>query len=165
MPQASAPDPEPEPDNGALPDYIVDPDKQTDQPLKPVPPPPEPEPETQQAPTSPGSAADSAEPEPSLEALGLPPLTEFPGTAPDRPPLKRMRPERNIAEPSERPAEPDKKRRRRRTRTAGEPGDEPEGLGWMDGLSNRLSAYSLADESEEAATDDDKVDTEDESTE
>jgi acyl-coenzyme A synthetase/AMP-(fatty) acid ligase len=158
-------DAEPEADDGALPDYIVDPDKQADRPAEPAPPPPpEPEPESRQAPTSPGSAAASAESEPSLEALGLPPLTEFPGTTPDRPPLKRKRPERGIAEPSERPAEPDKKRRRRRTRTAGEPGDEEEGMGWMDGLSNRLSAYSLADESE-GATEDDRVETEDERTE
>ena len=35
----------------------------------------------------------------------------------------------------------------------------------MDGLSNRLSAYSLADEGEDAATGDDEVDTEDEPTE
>jgi acyl-coenzyme A synthetase/AMP-(fatty) acid ligase len=156
---------EQEPDPGALPDYIVDPDKQTDQPARSAaPPPPEPKQESQQAPSSPGSAAASAEPEPSLESLGLPPLTEFPGTTPDRPPLKRRRPERSAAEPSERPPEPDRKRRRRRTRSEGEPGDEEEGMGWMDGLSNRLSAYSLADESE-GATDDDKVESEDERTE
>jgi acyl-coenzyme A synthetase/AMP-(fatty) acid ligase len=156
---------EQEPDPGALPDYIVDPDKPIDQPTRSAPPPPpEPKPESLQAQTSPGSAAASAEPEPSLESLGLPPLTEFPGTTPDRPPLKRRRPERSTTEPSERPAEPDKKRRRRRTRSEGEPGDEEEGMGWMDGLSNRLSAYSLADEGE-GATDDDKVETEDEGTE
>jgi acyl-coenzyme A synthetase/AMP-(fatty) acid ligase len=160
-------EPEPAADDGPLPDYIVDPDRQTDQPAKPPPAPPpepEPEPESRQAPTPSGSAAAKAEPEPSLESLGLPPLTEFPGTTPDRPPLKRRRRERGTAEPSERPAEPDRKRRRRRTHSEGEPGDEEEGMGWMDGLSSRLSAYSLADESE-GATDDDKVETEDEPTE
>ena len=161
-PEASASALDPEPETGPLPDYIVDPDKQADGTAKPAPP-PEPKPEPWQAPTFPGSAAAaSAVPEPSLEGLGLPPLTEFPGVTRDRPPLKRTRPqrdpaqrdtaERGTAEPAERPAEPEKKRRRRRTsRSAGEPGDEQEGMGWMDGLSNRLSAYSLADGGEDAA--------------
>ena len=162
-PQASALDPDPESDDAPLPDYIVVPGTQADRPAKPAPPPePKPEPE---APTFPGSAATSAkaEPEPSLEGLALPPLTDFPGTTRDRPPSERPRPERGAAEPAERPAEPDNKRRRRRSRSAGEPGDEQEGLGWMDGLSNRLSAYSLADESELAADEDD-AETEDEPT-
>jgi acyl-coenzyme A synthetase/AMP-(fatty) acid ligase len=166
---AAAPlEPEAETDHGPLPDYIVDPDKEADRPAKPAPP-PERKPEGWHTPTFPGSAAQpSAEPEPSLEGLGLPPLADFPGVTRDRPPLKRpRRAERGAAESSVQPEpEPEKKRRRRRSRSAGEPGDEQEGnIGWMDGLSSRLDAYSLANEGDAQPTEDEGAPEDEQTTE
>ena len=51
-----------------------------------------------------------------------------------------------------RSAPPDPGKAKRASQPA-EPGDESSGVDWMAGLSNRLSAYSLADET--AAHDDD----------
>ena len=152
-------EPEAETDDGPLPDYIVDPDNGDDPPANPAPPKPtERKPDGWHTPTFPGSAAQaSAEPEPSLEGLGLPPLADFPGVTRDSPPLKRPRREkREAADSSVQPEPaPEKKRRRRRSRSAGEPGDEQEGnIGWMDGLSSRLDAYSLASEGEAAPAED-----------
>ncbi|MEP7225478.1 MAG: hypothetical protein ABI783_11025, partial [Actinomycetota bacterium] len=52
-----------------------------------------------------------------------------------------------------RPA-PVSSRKGRRERSAQDPGDEPEAVNWMDGLSSRLSAYSLADDGSAAASED-----------
>ncbi len=140
---------EPEPAPGPLPDYVVVPDAEAEAPTKPEPPPPPPTPDPQ-APTFQVSDETSAEPEPSLENLGLPPLTEFPDRTRDDPSPKRTRqPERRTADPGT--PEPEKKRKH--GRSAGEPGDVEDDTGWMDGLSSRLSAYSLAEE-EAASTED-----------
>jgi hypothetical protein len=153
VPPSSAPEPfveppaapaplEEEPELGPLPDYVVDPDRP--RPLEPVAPtasaPSTLEPEVYDPPPS--------EPENPLAGLGLKPVTEFPnveqGTERSAPPGRR-RPggplrSTNVDKPSE-----------------GEPGDEGEEIGWMQGLSNRLSAYSLdAEPTPETTSDDDE---------
>jgi hypothetical protein len=45
-----------------------------------------------------------------------------------------------------------------RDRSLGDPGDEPEEIGWMQGLSSRLSAYSLGSDEETPEANDDEVD-------
>jgi hypothetical protein len=124
-----APEPEPEEEDlGPLPDYVVDPDRPT--PLAPVPEPPSPEPAFE--------APAAAQPESPLAGLGLKPVTEFPkresSSEDDGPGGKRR---------SSRYADP-----RTREPSEGDPGDEAEEVGWMQGLSSRLSAYSLGAESE-----------------
>jgi hypothetical protein len=105
-----------------------------------------------QAPAFPGSAPAPEGDEPRLENLGLPPLSEFPGASRDdstaRPTLQR--PERQT-EALDNANEPPKRRNRKSKAKAAEPGDEVEPMTWMDGLSSRLSAYSLADEEAAAA--------------
>jgi hypothetical protein len=46
----------------------------------------------------------------------------------------------------------------RRQRSADDPGDEPEDTGWMQGLSTRLSAYSLSEEGNHGAPEDEEED-------
>ncbi len=79
------------------------------------------------------------EAEDPLAGLGLKPVTEFPkveSTAERSAPPGRRRPGGPLRDTKpERPSE-------------GEPGDEGEEIGWMQGLSNRLSAYSLDAEPE-----------------
>jgi acyl-coenzyme A synthetase/AMP-(fatty) acid ligase len=160
-------DDEEEADSGALPDYIVDPAKDPaakddDRPSRPLV-------KADSSPESWPSAAfpdlttrPSAEPEPRLENLGLPPLSEFPGVARDEsetPPAPRLeRPTQSQGR-----AAPQPKRRGRKAKPA-EPGDDVDATGWMDGLTSRLSAYSLtgADEAEAAdAAKPDEADTAD----
>ena len=120
---------EEEPDLGPLPDYVVDPE----QPRRaapvavpdPTPAPTMQEPEIYEPPPP--------EPEDPLAGLGLKPVTEFP-TLESHPDREATHPRRRSA------AHQDVKAERR---SEGEPGDEPEEVGWMQGLSNRLSAYSL----------------------
>ena len=166
-PVTKAPQPvsalEPEPDLGPLPDYVVDPDM----PRQPI----EKKPLPRPAPLLGAEAEKSVAPEPaepSIVGLGLPPLAEFPSLAkgadqddagPDseRPPKER-RPR----------SAPVSGRKGRRERSAKDPGDEPEAVSWMDGLSSRLSAYSLADDEPPAASSQDSKsepeDTEEEET-
>ena len=137
---------DPEPDPGPLPDYIVDPEKPSERPVQPAPA-TEPPSDTRSTPPSfiiePEPSAES--PEPSLANLGLPPLTEFPGVNRERAPESGTREEPERLPSAQSRPEPTKKRGRR-GRSNGEPGDEPEAVDWMDGLSSRLSAYSLAQE-------------------
>jgi hypothetical protein len=175
---------EPEPDLGALPDYVVAPSSSSGRKAAPPPRPPEPEPEPDlgplpdyivdpSRPVEPSSettrqAAHSAlqpsgigrdhDPEPSAGTTAVmyfPPVTSFPlprdGEDDDddvvrgeaRKP-KRRRP----------PADAGKAKRKR---SLEEPGDETSEASWMAGLSNRLSAYSLAEEGE-ASEDEDAPD-------
>jgi len=86
----------------------------------------------------------TSSPDPS--GLGFPPVTELI--------LERDDNDRPAQRESERrPAEDDERRsgKDRRGRSSHEPGDDGEETGWMQGLSNRLSAYSL---SEDASTPD-----------
>jgi acetyl-CoA synthetase/medium-chain acyl-CoA synthetase len=134
------PEPEPEePDLGPLPDYILDPDRP--RPLEPVPAPTLQQPEIYEPP--------APEPEDPLAGLGLKPVTEFPTveSSPERsaPAGRRRLGAAPRSGKVERPSE-------------NEPGDEAEEIGWMQGLSNRLSAYSLDAEpsaSESSTSDDD----------
>jgi len=131
------PAPEPEPDLGPLPDYIVDPNRPTEA-----------------RPTAPERAAASAakpflevagkpESEASPPGLYFPPVTSFPAPREEPDDSERRRdtpkaPRRRAA------AEPGKSKRGKSG--AAEPGDEADEVSWMQGLSNRLSAYSLAEE-------------------
>jgi hypothetical protein len=155
---------EPEPDPGPLPDYVVDPAKPRERAPEEKPT-PQPVPVLRLEPQA--SIGPEPEPdEPSLAGLGLPPLTEFPsvrkepdaeddGTAPTTKPATKGKRSRQA---------PVSSRRGRRDQSAEEPGDEAEAIDWMDGLSSRLSAYSLADDStapDAPADNDGKVDEED----
>jgi len=132
---------DPEPDPGPLPDYVVDPARPRERiQKKPLPRP---------APLLGVDAEQSVDPDPavpSLAGLGLPPLAHFPSLVKEsgqddaEPDTERAPKERRP-----RPA-PISSRKGRRERSAKDPGDEPEAISWMDGLSTRLSAYSLADE-------------------
>ena len=147
-PPIVAPEPGPAPllEREPLPDYVVDPSR-----------PPEPRadearyeaPEVER-PAFPGLVRPH-EPEPTAaETAGIyfPPVTSFPPPRDDdgaeadggREPRKtsRRRP----------PTEPDTPKRRR---SLEEPGDDADDGAWMAGLSNRLSAYSLAEEGAEVA--------------
>jgi hypothetical protein len=89
---------------------------------------------------------------PSRDALGLPPLTEFPTAAPsDEPKPKATR--TGAGRQAAVPGEPASSRRGRRLRSAGEPGDMSEAIDWA-GLSSRLSAYSLAADEESSESED-----------
>jgi len=140
---------EPEPDPGPLPDYVVDPAKPRERQEETPKPTPRPAPALR---LEPQTSLDPEPDEPSLADLGLPPLTEFPsvreetvaendGASPpaSKPPSRAKRP---------RPT-PASSRRARRDQSAEDPGDEAEAIDWMDGLSSRLSAYSLADDGAE----------------
>ena len=141
-PPIVAPEPEPEPQLGPLPDYIVDPSRPQEQKI-------DEHPRRQAAeadrPAFPGLLR-APEPEPSAaEAAGIyfPPVTSFPllgddGTeADDRREPRKTSPRKPLPETGK-----DKKKR-----SLEEPGDDAGDAGWMAGLSNRLSAYSLAEES------------------
>ena len=141
-----APQPEPEPELGPLPDYIVDPSK-----------PPAPKPPARErkavAPTPKPffevvAEPSSDEPPASSAGLNFPPGTSFPvpredadssGRSNEVPKAPRRRPVRGAGKPKRGKSE------------AAEPGDEAEEVSWMQGLSNRLSAYSLAEEEESSS--------------
>jgi len=151
-PVAKAPPPlsalEPEPDPGPLPDYVVDPERPREQiQKKPLPRP---------APLLGVDAETSADPDPavpSIVGLGLPPLAAFPTLVKDKAQDEEQDSERAPRPRRPRPAPaPPSSRKGRRERSAEDPGDEPEAVSWMDGLSSRLRAYSLADEEASAAS-------------
>ena len=139
-----APEPEPEPDLGPLPDYIVDPNR----PQEPTPPAPE---RTPAAASKPFLEV-SGEPEPETSSSGLyfPPVTAFPAPR-DDPDDDQERKRDAPKAPRRRPA-PDPGKSKRGKSGAAEPGDEAEEVSWMEGLSNRLSAYSLAEEDGDASS-------------
>ena len=138
-------EPEEEEDLGPLPDYVIDP--ANPQAPRPAPPPPAPPKPVFEAPRAKGKSEES----PS-EAAGLyfPPVTAFPTPRADRDdddsrdtrraPRPRPQAEPNTSKRSTEPAEP---------------GDEGGEVGWMEGLSNRLSAYSLSEDEAQAAADSD----------
>ncbi|MDQ3671313.1 MAG: AMP-binding protein, partial [Actinomycetota bacterium] len=148
---------EPEPDPGPLPDYVVDPERPREHiEKKPLPRP---------APLLGIGADQPVDPEPaepSIAGLGLPPLAEFPTLEKGAGRESRTRDqERAPKERRPRPA-PVSSRKGRRERSANDPGDESDAVSWMDGLSSRLSAYSLADEGSSAPdSEDEKPDPED----
>jgi len=132
-------EPEEEPDLGPLPDFVVDPDHPRT--LEAVPTASAQQPEVYDPPPP-----DAEDP---LAGLGLKPVTEFP----------------KVESPAERSAPPGRRRpggplrdTKPDRRSEGEPGDEAEEIGWMQGLSNRLSAYSLDAEPQPAESTDEPGD-------
>ena len=88
---------------------------------------------------------DATSPPPDPPGLGFPPITEL---IPERD--ENERPAQR--EGSRRPAEDERRTGKDRRRSSHEPGDDGEETGWMQGLSNRLSAYSLSEQ--DSASDD-----------
>ena len=152
---------EPEPDPGPLPDYVVDPEAPPRERVEPKPAP-------RPAPILGIEPERVAEPDPSqplIAGLGIAPLPDIQSLVKESG-QDRAEPgsERSSKEPRPRPA-PVSSRKGRRERSAEDPGDEAEAVNWMDGLSSRLSAYSLADDGPAPASQDEPAkpdDTEDE---
>ena len=134
-----APEPESEPDLGPLPDYIVDPNRppeaKSQAPVRPTPP---------AAPTLYFEVPSQPEPEASSTGLNFPPTASFPTPREDSDEDAQRKRDAPKA-PRRRPAPESAKSKRNKSGPA-EPGDEAEEVSWMEGLSNRLSAYSLAEE-------------------
>jgi acetyl-CoA synthetase/medium-chain acyl-CoA synthetase len=142
-PPIVAPEPEPEPSPALepLPDYIVDPSRS-------------PEPRVDRDAQRQAAQADQPafpglmrppEPEPSTaEAAGMyfPPVTSFPQLRDDDIGADGQREARKA--PRRKPPTDGSKPKKKRSLE--EPGDDAGDAGWMAGLSNRLSAYSLAEE-------------------
>lgn len=128
----AVPEPEPEPELGPLPDYIRDPAREPDST-------PEVAAEREFPPLRVSEPVSEPEqPVVPLGDLGLPPVTDFPSADDASEPPRLRRPSRQ--------ATPASKARATRGHSTGEPGDEPEEATWMQGLSKRLSAYSLGDD-------------------
>jgi acyl-coenzyme A synthetase/AMP-(fatty) acid ligase len=145
MPFESALELEEEEDLGPLPDFVIDPDLPPE--LRP-PPPPTPEP-LEPTPQPSLQIPTSAKPEPTTSnaaAAGLyfPPTTAFPIPRDDD-----VRP--RTSNKTSRPRPPVDPNEPKRSTQPAEPGDEGNEVGWMAGLSGRLSAYSLSDEDEQYA--------------
>ena len=144
------PEPEEEEDLGPLPDYVIDPSDP--RPVRPAPPPPEPEPRAVFE-----ALAVRAEGRGDPVAGGrrlLPAGDGFPDAACRRRD-EGTRESRRFARP--RPAA-DTGKPKRPTEPA-EPGDEAGEVNWMEGLSNRLSAYSLSEDEPPTAADSDDDET------
>jgi acetyl-CoA synthetase/medium-chain acyl-CoA synthetase len=119
------PAPEEEEDLGPLPEYVIDPERPTPLEAVPAPPPVAEAP----APVPPPAAEPDDDPR---AGLGITPVTEFPQV--DSGARREAPARRRISQPADKPDT---------QRSLGEPGDEGEEIGWMQGLSSRLSAYSL----------------------
>jgi hypothetical protein len=133
---------------GPLPDYVIDPDDpRAARKHAPPAPPPEPTPILMPRPVAQEEPRESpALNFPSAGAVSIPRKDQT-DAEPHEARAARPRPPAESDAPSHEPA-------------SAEPGDEGSGeVGWMAGLSNRLSAYSLAEDEERAARpDDDTVD-------
>jgi acyl-coenzyme A synthetase/AMP-(fatty) acid ligase len=145
-------EPEEEEDLGPLPDYVIDPTNP--QVARPAPPPPAPEPK----PVFEAPRAETKAGESPSEAAGLyfPPVTAFPIPRADREDDDTRESRR-----APRPRPPAELKKSKHSTEPAEPGDEGDEVSWMDGLSNRLSAYSLSEDDEQAAdpdSDDEKTD-------
>ena len=137
---AASPPEDEEEDLGPLPDYVIDPSRLPEP--KPTPPPPP----AAAAPTPPIKVA----PDPNVASsssnnvgLYFPPVTAFPTPRKDDDDDSAPARESRRATRRRPPAEPGNAKR---SAEPAEPGDEGTEVGWMQGLSNRLSAYSLADD-------------------
>ena len=135
---APQPEPEEEEDLGPLPDYVIDP--ASPEAARPAPP-AAPAPESRPIFEAPRAETKPSEETPSQAAgLNFPPVTAFPTLSADRdddsrdtPRAPRRRPAAEVGKP-------------KRSSEPAEPGDETGEVGWMAGLSNRLSAYSLSED-------------------
>jgi acetyl-CoA synthetase len=140
-------DEEEEEDLGPLPDYVIDPNDPEAAKRPPPPPPPEPKPIL--APLVPAPE----ESEPAAPTLNFPSSTAFSIPRGSR----EENGEREARSPRPRPqSEPGKTKR---STEPAEPGDEAQEASWMEGLSNRLSAYSLSGDDEPSASEDDEDET------
>ncbi len=158
------PEPEPyalEPEPVAEAELLVEPEPQPE-----IEPEPEPEPVAVLEPEPEPEAVEEEEPlpdfivvrdpngepptPPPLVGLGLPPVTDFTLDS------NRNSDPRPKAEPRPSGPAPAPDKRPRRDRSAPEPGEEGEDVGWMEGLSSRLSAYSLEGEDDPADVDSDR---------
>jgi acyl-coenzyme A synthetase/AMP-(fatty) acid ligase len=136
---------EEEEDLGPLPDYVIDPSNPQEA-RRPAPPPPAPEP----TPIFEAPRAEKVEESPSQAAgLYFPPVTAFPLPRPDRDDTDARESRRA---PRRRP--PAELNSSKRSTEPAEPGDEESEVNWMEGLSNRLSAYSLSEDDGQPAADD-----------
>ena len=131
------PEAEEEEDLGPLPEYVVDPERPT--PLETVPAPPPVADVPAPAPPPPAEADDDPR-----AGLGITPVTEFPEV--DTSAKREASGRRRLTQPASKPDT---------QRSLGEPGDEGDEIGWMQGLSSRLSAYSLDTEPDAAGEPDD----------
>ena len=139
-PAPSALEAEEEEDLGPLPDFVIDPSLPPE--LRPPPPPrPDPKPEIALKLTVEVAPEPGADPtQPTSTELNFPSVTSF-SISGDR---RNERGDRR-GSGGRRAAPPDPGKAKRSSQPA-EPGDEGNGTDWMAGLSNRLSAYSLADD-------------------
>ena len=147
-PPVVEPEPEEEEDLGPLPDYVIDPSNP--RPAAPAPQPPTPEPR----PVVEARRTDEQVDETPSQAAGIyfPPVTAFPTLSADR--------EEDEPRESRRTARPRPAAELGKSKTEpAEPGDEPGEVGWMAGLSNRLSAYSLSEDEAPPAADSDDDET------
>jgi acetyl-CoA synthetase len=141
-PQAQYEPEEEEEDLGPLPDYVIDPNVPSElRPARPAPAPPPASTELSLKLTvEVASDPNSDDAKPSSTELNFPSVTGFSisgdRSAPDR--GERRAPPRRIG------AVDDGKSKKRSSEPA-EPGDDINEVGWMAGLSNRLSAYSLSE--------------------
>jgi acetyl-CoA synthetase/medium-chain acyl-CoA synthetase len=126
-------DEEEEEDLGPLPDFVIDPSDPEAARREPPPPPPDPEPSLAPRVTSP------EETEPALPTLSFPSASDFAiprgnrdaaGDRDSRSPRSRQHSSHGTPKAAD----------------SEEPGDETQEVGWMQGLSNRLSAYSLSED-------------------
>ncbi|HEU4971761.1 MAG TPA: AMP-binding protein [Gaiellaceae bacterium] len=141
-PVESALEPEEEEDLGPLPDFVIDPSLPPE--LRPASPDPKPEIALKlTVELAPEPGADSTQPV-STE-LNFPSVTSFSISSSERRNDQGDPGDRRSS--GRRSAPPDPGKAKRASQPA-EPGDESSGNDWMAGLSNRLSAYSLSDESE-----------------
>jgi acetyl-CoA synthetase len=152
---------EEEEDLGPLPDYVIDPSLPPE--LRPAPPPrPAPAPpEVALKLTVEVTTDPSSDSEPASTELNFPSVTAF-SISGDRTTVDRG--DRQAS--PRRPSGADIGTAKKRASQPAEPGDETNEVGWMAGLSNRLSAYSLSEEeaqTEAEPGEDEPSDTDDES--
>jgi acyl-coenzyme A synthetase/AMP-(fatty) acid ligase len=155
----------PEPEPGPEPEPEPEPERERetvaevlpfDAPVEP------PEPEPEDLPdfiVRPGSERpDPASADGNASMLGFPPITEL-----ILEPAEDVEPSEDRPKPRrERHTDERRSGKERRKRSSHEPGDESEGTDWMQGLSNRLSAYSLSEGRPRSSDADDDVTDEDE---
>ena len=111
---------------------------------EPTPPPPEPQPIFE----APRAVKEPEETPSQTAGLYFPPTTAFPS-----PRVEREDDEARFGRRAPRPRPSAEQKKSKRSTEPAEPGDEPIEASWMEGLSNRLSAYSLSEDEQSSAAD------------